>query len=318
MQAAQQWAGSQDHPPGALYVIATPIGNLADISLRALHVLSVCDAVAAEDTRVSAHLLRQFGLQPALLAVHQHNEAQAAEQVIARLQQGQRVAYISDAGTPAISDPGARLVHAVAAQGLRVMPLPGPSSVVTALSVAGDVHAQGFVFMGFLATKSVARRLELNAALGSLQAARSVVLFEAPHRIVELVQDLAALLPDLTVSLCRELSKQFETVVTMPSAQLPAWLQADANRQRGEFVIVLHALAPSQGQEPSIQDPAIADLLAALQAHMPTKAATTLMAQAGGWSRKALYELGLRLRQDQQAQAQAHASDDGSPPGALD
>ena len=183
LKAAREAAGAQNYPQGALYVVATPIGNLCDISLRALHVLELADAIACEDTRHTQALLRALGLdRPSggLIAVHQHNESEAAQQVLARLQAGQRVAYASDAGTPAVSDPGARLVAAVQVAGLRVIPLPGASSVTAALSVAGAwSEAPGFVFGGFLP----ARAGERAAAVQALsQEPRAVVLLEAPHR----------------------------------------------------------------------------------------------------------------------------------------
>ncbi|HJW11663.1 MAG TPA: SAM-dependent methyltransferase, partial [Albitalea sp.] len=159
LQAAQAAAGGQQYPAAALYVVATPIGNLADLSLRAIHVLSLVDAVACEDTRHSAPLLRHLGLDKPLLAVHEHNEREAAHGVLARLARGERVAYVSDAGTPAVSDPGAALVAAVQAAGYATLPVPGASSAVAAMSVAGDVHASGFVFTGFLPARGAERAL---------------------------------------------------------------------------------------------------------------------------------------------------------------
>lgn len=292
LQAAQQVAGSQQYPKGALYLVPTPIGNLADLSLRAVQVLAVVDAVACEDTRVSGGLLRHLGLDKALLAVHQHNEAQAAAQVVARLQQGQRVAYLSDAGTPAISDPGAHLVRAAQAAGLTVVPLPGPSSVTTALSAAGDVAAHGFRFEGFLPSKGAARVARLREVLAQ---DHSVVLFEAPHRIEALAAELAEVQPGGRVTLCRELSKQFETIVTLAVADLPTWLQADANRLRGEFVVVVHAQAPTA--EAAGVSPQVLALLTELVRHVPVKHAAALVADVLGLPRKALYDDALRLRQ---------------------
>ena len=180
----------QHYPQSTLYVVATPIGNLADISLRALHVLQLANAIACEDTRHSQGLLRQYGIEKPLLAVHEHNEAEAAIGVIERLQRGERVAYISDAGTPAVSDPGARLVAAVRAAGLSVMPLPGASSVTTALSAAGISGDSGFVFAGFLPSKAGER----DQAVLQLQAeGRAVVILEAPHRIEALAQAMVPL-----------------------------------------------------------------------------------------------------------------------------
>ena len=228
--AAAAAAGTQNHPAGALYVVATPIGNLADITLRAVHVLGLVDAVACEDTRVGGQLLHHLGLDKPLIALHQHNEPAAAQTVLARLAQGHRVACISDAGTPAVSDPGALLVAAAAAAGHRVLPIPGASSVVAALSAAGDAlgATQGFSFIGFLPAKGAARQQRLTGALG---LAGSLVFFEAPHRIAALVSELAQACqawPERRVSLCRELTKQFETIVTLPVADAPAWLAASS------------------------------------------------------------------------------------------
>lgn len=292
MQAASAAAGLQSYPAATLYLVATPIGNLADLSLRAAHVLSLVDAVACEDTRVSAGLLRHLGLHRPLMSLHQHNEHEAAAQVVQRLQLGERIAYISDAGTPAISDPGAVLVQAVQAAGLRVMPLPGASATVAALSAAGDAKAQGFRFVGFLPTKAQERRSSVQALGG---AACSQVLFEAPHRIANLLDLLAELLPEQSVTVCRELTKQFETIHTDLAANLPAWLAADAQRERGEFVLVLHAAAPveqAQGLAPEAQR-----VLACLVAELPLKQAVALAVQITGLPRNALYEAALEMKQ---------------------
>ncbi|MDR0258178.1 MAG: 16S rRNA (cytidine(1402)-2'-O)-methyltransferase, partial [Comamonas sp.] len=207
LQAAQAAAGTQHYPASTLYVVATPIGNLADITLRALHVLELADAVACEDTRHTHSMLRAYGVGKSggqLIAVHQHNEAEAAEQVISRLQQGQRIAYVSDAGTPGVSDPGARLAAAVARAGLRVSPLPGASSVTALVSAAGAVAGEGassgFAFIGFLPTKAQERQ---QAVAQLAQDPRTLVLLEAPHRIADLAQALAVL-QDRPVTLGRE------------------------------------------------------------------------------------------------------------------
>jgi 16S rRNA (cytidine1402-2'-O)-methyltransferase len=199
-------AGGQEYPASALYVVATPIGNLADISLRAIHVLCKADAVACEDTRHSGQLLRHFGLDKPLLAAHEHNERQAAEAVIERLKRGERVAYVSDAGTPAISDPGAQLVASVRAAGFRAIPIPGASSVITALSVAGVETLGPFRFIGFLPTTARERDRVLAECAHHPQ---TQVRFEAPHRIRATCTALATLCPERTISLCRELTKQF-------------------------------------------------------------------------------------------------------------
>jgi 16S rRNA (cytidine1402-2'-O)-methyltransferase len=293
-RAAAEAAGTQQYPAGALYVVATPIGNLADLTLRALHVLGLVDAVACEDTRVSAGLLRHLGLDKPLIALHQHNETQAAAVVLQRLAQGQRVAYVSDAGTPAVSDPGAALVARVAAAGCRVLPIPGASSALAALSVAGDARSSGFEFIGFLP----ARGAERAAALRRLgQGTVAQLLFEAPHRIEALAGELAALTPLRRLTLCRELTKQFETVATMPAADLPAWLAADANRLRGEFVLVLHAAEPAE--LPSDGPPAEAlRMLGVLLRELPLKQAVSLAAELSGAPRNALYQVALQRKAD--------------------
>jgi len=188
LAAARAAAGPQHYPAGTLYMVATPIGNLADVSLRALHVLQLADAIACEDTRHTQQLLRAYGIDgKPLLPLHEHNEAEAAQAVLERLRQGQRVAYVSDAGTPAVSDPGARLVAACATAGLRVLPLPGASSVTTAISAAGLSGDGRFVFAGFLPNKAGERQTAVDALA---QEPRAVVLLEAPHRIAALEQTL--------------------------------------------------------------------------------------------------------------------------------
>lgn len=290
LQAAHAAAGMQQYPAGALYIVATPIGNLADLSLRAIHVLSLVDAVACEDTRHSAPLLHHLGLEKPLLAVHEHNERDAAAAVLSRLAQGERVAYISDAGTPAISDPGAVLVAAARAAGYRCIPLPGASSALAALSVAGDVAAAGFVFTGFLPTRGAERALALK---GLAARDETQVLFEAPHRIESLLQGLAVACPQRLVTLCRELTKQFETVVTLPAAELPTWLAADANRSRGEFVLVVHALKPTVADDAGL---AHDHTLRTLLAELPLKQAVALAAELTGAPRNGLYSRALALK----------------------
>ena len=275
-------------------MVATPIGNLADITLRAVALLALVDAVACEDTRVTGQLLRHLGLDKPLLALHQHNEAAAAKAVLARLAQGQRVAYASDAGTPAISDPGALLVDAVARAGHRVLPIPGASSAVAALSAAGDVLAQGFAFIGFLPAKGLDRRNALQAAATALGCQ---VLFEAPHRIEALLAGLAEAAPGRRITLCRELTKQFETIVTLAAAEAPGWLAADANRSRGEFVLVLHALPASALVTADDALPAEAErVLGPLLRELPLKQAVALAAELSGAPRNALYQRALLLK----------------------
>ena len=274
-------------------MVATPIGNLADITLRALHVLGLADTIACEDTRHSQALLRAYGIDksPAqLLAVHQHNEAEAAQTVIERLRRGERVAYASDAGTPAISDPGARLVAAVRLANLRVVPLPGASSVTAALSVAGmgeDGAQHGaFVFAGFLSSKATERATAVEALRTEV---RAVVLLEAPHRIEALASALAALGPrQLTIG--RELTKQFEEITTVPAADFPAWLAQDANRLRGEFVLVLHPAPQVASAGPDTR------ILKLLLEQLPLKSAVKLASEITGEPRNALYQLALDLK----------------------
>ena len=289
LQAARAAVGAQDYPHGSLYLVATPIGNLGDVTLRALHVLQLADRVACEDTRHTQQLLRAYGIDrpgDRLLAVHQHNEAQAAQQVVAWLQAGERVAYASDAGTPAVSDPGARLVAAVQAAGLRVVPLPGASSVTTVLSAAGSVEEGGFVFAGFLPAKPGERETAVQALAAE---ARAVVLLEAPHRIESLARALASL-GTRQITVGRELTKQFEQVATLPCAGLPAWLAGDPQRTRGEFALVLHGMAQAAADDDSER------VLRLLLPELPVKTAVKLAAEITGGSRNALYELALRLK----------------------
>ena len=294
LHAAALAAGGQQYPAGTLYVVATPIGNLADLSLRALHVLALADTIACEDTRHTGALLRHLGLDKPLLALHEHNESSAAGRVIGLLNEGRRVAYVSDAGTPAISDPGAALVAAVRQVGLRAVPIPGASSAVAAVSVAGDGRAQGFRFVGFLPAKGGERRAAVQAVAA---CADQQVLFEAPHRIESLLASLADSLPGRDVTLCRELTKQFETVATLPAADLPAWLAADPHRARGEFVLVVHALAPEADRDEGLPDE-VMKVLRALLAELPVKQAVSLAATITGAPRNALYETALAMRNE--------------------
>ena len=291
-RAAALATGHQQQLPGTLYVVATPIGNLADLTLRAIHILGRVDAVACEDTRMAGQLLQHLGLSKPLVALHAHNEREAAPAVLARLARGECVAYVSDAGTPAISDPGAVLVSLAAAGGHPLVPLPGPSSALAALSAAGDTQAGGFCFVGFLPAKGAERRAALAEALAE---ARAQVLFEAPHRIAELLTALAQAAPQRRVTLCRELTKQFETIATMPAAALPDWLAADKNRERGEFVLVLHALPPAAVDAAALPEAALRTLLVLLR-ELPLKQAVALAAELSGAPRNALYERALQER----------------------
>jgi 16S rRNA (cytidine1402-2'-O)-methyltransferase len=247
--------------------------------------------VACEDTRVSAGLLNHLGLQKPLLALHEHNERDAASKVIERLARGERVAYVSDAGTPAVSDPGAALVAAVRAAGHRCVPIAGASSVVAALSVAGDALASGFTFVGFAPTKAAERRAWLDTLVTRRE--ESIVLFEAPHRMTALMDALAEAVPKRRVTLARELTKQFEEVVMLEAHAMPAWLAADANRLRGEFVLVLHAVS---AVTTAAIDTATERTLTLLLAELPLKQAVSLASAISGAPRNALYERALTLR----------------------
>ncbi len=294
LRGAADAASGQHYPPATLYVVATPIGNLADITLRALHVLSLAERIACEDTRHTQALLRAYGIEKSsaqLLAVHQHNEAQASQGVIDCLRQGLRVAYVSDAGTPGVSDPGARLVMAVQAQGLRTMPLPGASSVVTLLSVAGIANdsqtAGGFLFVGFLPGKA-GDRAQAVQELALLE--RAVVILEAPHRIEVLAQSLSVL-GARWITVGRELTKQFEEIATIRCDHFYTWLADDTNRLRGEFALVLHPAVLAQGDGAKH-----ARVLALLLNHLPLKTAVKLAADITGEPRNALYDLALSLK----------------------
>lgn len=287
----------QSWPSACLYVVATPIGNLADMSLRAWQALRGCDAVAAEDTRTTRALLDAWGIRTPLLAAHRHNEQQAADTIIRRLAEGQRVALVSDAGAPAVSDPGARIVRCVQAAGYRVVPLPGPSAVIAALMASGATSddAPGFAFAGFPPNKPVARRKWLAQWLAWPVP---VVLFEAPHRLGAMLDDLVQVAGgDRVVTLARELTKRFEEIGTLPIAAMQEWLGADAHRGQGEFVLVIHA--PPRG---GVVDDALSAehgrLMAALLAELSVRDAVRIGARATGLPRDRLYAWALAHQRD--------------------
>ena len=273
----------------ALYVVATPIGNLDDITLRALEILRAADTVACEDTRHTRRLLDHHGIRVNLLAVHEHNENAGAAKIVELLGEGKRVALVSDAGTPGVSDPGARAVAAVRAAGFAVVPLPGPSAAIAAISAAGLPDGR-FMFAGFLPTKAAARRTEI-VQLAAIPAA--LVFYEAPHRIEETVADLAELLePQRTLVVARELTKLFEQIAAMPLAEGPAWLAADDNRRRGEFVLVVSGPPPREGLDAEVER-----VLAALLAELPVKQAAKLAATITGAAKNDLYQRALELKE---------------------
>jgi len=286
-----------EHPQkleAALYVVATPIGNLRDITLRALDVLAQASVVAAEDTRNTAHLLSHHNIRAhQLIAVHQHNERSAADKIIAMLQAGQSVAFVSDAGTPAVSDPGALLVQAVLAAGLRVIPIPGASAVVAALSAAG-FDAPHFLFYGFLPNKSAARRSVLLDLQGHPY---TLVFYEAPHRIVECVVDLCAVLGGARqIVLAREITKLFETIHSCALRDAEAWLLSDSNQQRGEFVVLVSGASPRQGLSAET-----GRTLKILLEALPLKQAVQLASQISGDGRNELYEAALKAKNESEA-----------------
>ena len=273
---------------GALYVVATPIGNLEDISARALRVLREVDCIAAEDTRHTGRLLRHFDIDKPLFSLHEHNERGRLEQIVARLRKGQSVALVSDAGTPLISDPGFPLVRELRRQGLPVIPIPGPSSLLAALSVAG-LPTDRFVFEGFLPAKTAARRERLRALA---REERTLVFFEASHRIAETLADLAAEFGgERPAVIARELTKRFEEICGAPIGDLVMWLEVDVNRQRGEFVLVVQgAAAASEADTPENRR-----LLAALLSELPVSRAVVVAAKLTGLRKKSLYDLALTL-----------------------
>jgi 16S rRNA (cytidine1402-2'-O)-methyltransferase len=276
--------------PPALYVVATPIGNLGDITLRALEVLRGVDRVACEDTRHSRPLLLHHGITTPLFAAHMHNEAAAAARIVEAIEQGQRIALISDAGTPGVSDPGAVIVAAVRAAGLAVVPIPGPSALACALSASG-LPPGPVTFVGFLPAKAAARRKALTA-LAAVPGA--LVFYEAPHRVLESVADMAAALGGQRQCLvARELTKRFETLHRLPLAEAAAWLGADPDRLRGEFVLLIDAAGEAA------PDTAQADgLMRVLLEELPPNQAARLAAKATGIDRQTLYRRALELKPD--------------------
>lgn len=278
--------------PQTLYVVATPIGNLADITLRALAVLSKADVVCAEDTRVTSQLLSAYGIQARLLSVREHNERQMAEKVIAALAEGKTVAQVSDAGTPAVCDPGARLVESVREAGFAVVPVAGASAVMAALSVAG-VADSTFYFAGFLPAKAGERQKRL---AGWQEADFPVVMFETPHRIEATLADMQALFPERRLMLGREISKTFETFLSGTVNDLVARLQEDNNQSRGEMVLVLH---PAALREESGLPPEAEKVMKILAAELPTKQAAELASKISGANKKALYDLALEWKKQE-------------------
>lgn len=268
-----------------LYVVATPIGNLADLSPRAQQILAEVDLIAAEDTRHTGRLLQHFNIKANLISVHDHNERQRADMIIDRLQQGQQIALVSDAGTPLISDPGFVLVRAVREAGFEVSPVPGCCAFVAALSASG-MPSDRFSFEGFLPAKSGARQ----QALSELAAAtQTLIFYESTHRIVDSLRDMQATLgADRFVLVARELTKTFETIKGAPLNELLEWIQADSNQQRGEFVVIVQG-APARADTGITVE--AERMLGLLVAELPPKKAAALTAEITGANKKALYQL---------------------------
>ncbi|MFN7087457.1 MAG: 16S rRNA (cytidine(1402)-2'-O)-methyltransferase [Burkholderiales bacterium] len=280
----------ENEPKPALYVVATPIGNLRDVSLRALDVLKSVDVVAAEDTRVAARLLGHYGIAVKVVALHEHNEQRMVPQVLALLAAGKSVALVSDAGTPAVSDPGARLVAAVAEAGYRVVPLPGANAAITALSAAG-LATPRFLFYGFLPARAAERRRELEK-LKKLPYA--LVFYEAPHRVVDSIADLRTVFgADRRVVIARELTKMFETIHVCTLAEADAWLGENADRRKGEFVLIVDGRIAAADDEQQVR---ARHLLPILLAELPLAQAVALATKITGGKRNELYDLALRLK----------------------
>ncbi|MEX0951354.1 MAG: 16S rRNA (cytidine(1402)-2'-O)-methyltransferase [Gammaproteobacteria bacterium] len=278
--------------PGILHIVATPIGNLADTSERARQVLAGVDLILAEDTRHSSKLLSHFGIQTPLLALHEHNEDARTAALIQRLQRGEQFALISDAGTPLISDPGYRLVNAALAAGIRLVPIPGPSAVITALSVAGQ-PTDRFVFEGYLPAKAGARQKRL-AELAI--EPRTLVFYESPHRLLECLDDMATIFgTQRPVTLAKELTKQFEQIQRGTFADIHAWLLADVRRLQGEFVLVVAGNTASRPAD----DPT--PLLRLLLQHLPVKTATAIAQELTGQPRNSLYPLAVKIQRETSA-----------------
>jgi 16S rRNA (cytidine1402-2'-O)-methyltransferase len=275
---------------GTLYVVATPIGNLGDITLRALEILKSVDAIAAEDTRHTSGLLSHFGISKKLIAVHQHNEQQSAEALVTRLNGGENIALVTDAGTPAVSDPGAIVVKVVREAGIKVVPIPGASAVIAALSASG-IAESGFTFIGFLPASSSGRKKTLQSLLGDIH---TLVFYEAPHRIVESVADMAAIFgAERNIVIARELTKTFETIHKCNLGDAVKWLEDDSNQQRGEFVLLVEAA-------PVLEMEGISDdekrVIKILLAELPLKQAVKLATDITGAKKNKLYDFALELK----------------------
>ncbi|QWD90804.1 16S rRNA (cytidine(1402)-2'-O)-methyltransferase [Polynucleobacter sp. MWH-Braz-FAM2G] len=286
----------QDLPAGALYMVATPIGNLGDITLRALHVLNAVDGIACEDTRHSAALLQQFGIHKKCIALHEHNEITGAQTVIEHLSNNQRWAYISDAGTPGVSDPGSRLVNEVQNAGLRVIPIPGASAVSSAISVAGSVMqpSEGrFQFLGFWPNKTKERDAFIKDISGSQKAS---IFFESPHHIKETLRLLKKnLTPERPLLICRELTKKFEQLATLQAQDLNDWLD-NAESLKGEFVIIV--AGRSTNKDEAQEHSSLLLWANALSPYLSSKEIAAVLAQTLGLTKKEAYQIALDAKDE--------------------
>ena len=277
---------------GILYIVATPIGHRDDISRRAIDILTHVDLILAEDTRHSGQLLKMLSISKPMLSYHQHNEAARCQKILTHLQQGQSLALITDAGTPLISDPGRRLVHAAHANNIRVVPIPGACAAITALSAAG-LESAHFYFVGFLAQKSAARCQQL-AKLVQIPA--TLIIYESPHRLLAALADMVAVLGGHRLAvLAKELTKIHETIYQSNLNQLIAWLEEDVKRQRGEFVILV-AAEPKAVNKEIVQQQQVLEILLA---ELPVKQAVNLTAKICGANKNKLYSLALNLEKKQ-------------------
>lgn len=275
---------------GILYVVPTPIGNLADMVPRAIEALQSANVIAAEDTRHSSRLMAHFSITAPMVAYHDHTGEQRVAQLIRRLQEGDTVALISDAGTPLISDPGYRLVQQAVAAGVKVVPIPGACALIAALSASG-LPSDRFVFEGFLPAKSVARQGVLQTLVDE---PRTVLFYEAPHRIVDTLQDMVTVLgAEREVVLARELTKTFETIRLLPVAELLQWVQSDSNQQRGEMVLLVRGVSRDRNDELSAE---VLRIMAVLLDELPLKQAAALGAKLTGEKKNRLYQWALEQR----------------------
>lgn len=287
-----QMAANQHWPTACLYIVATPIGNLADFSLRAYEALRRCNVIAAEDTRVTKNLLNSWGINTALLPAHRHNEHEVAETIIKQIKEGNTVALVSDAGAPAVSDPGAYIVQKVLAVGIKVVPIPGPSAVITALMASGATNDDNpcFTFAGFVPAKAKARSDWL---LNWLSYKHPVIMFETPHRLLQSCQAIAKLADgDRLITVARELSKRFEEIATMPVADLKSWLTTDSKRQQGEFVLIVHADRLKQAQNIDLDEQQI-KTMEILLAELSVRDAVRIGVKLTGIKRDILYNWAL-------------------------